>query len=150
MKKIIIVCSAILVTVSTAVAKNFVGNQASEVIINDKQDLLMSSEQTKTSITLNADNLQQPCILSINSSGDILTAEIILDGKLIKSLNNTSEADINLSPYLSRGVNTVKIKGNYSPASSLVSIKLMGDGTSASSQTSGSGTIEYTLLIDVY
>ncbi len=101
-----------------------------------------------TVFNLNAANLSQPHILSIKTSGNQLTGEITVNGKLIKRLNKNSE-NINISPFLSVGEQTVKISARYAPASSSVNVGLSGPGTNVLQQNSGNGILNYTMDVTV-
>ena len=107
-----------------------------------------SSGTQHNSFNLNAANLSQPHILSIKTSGNQLTGEITVNGKLVKRLNKNSE-NINISPFLSVGEQTVKISARYAPASSSVNVGLSGPGTNVLQQNSGNGILNYTMDVTV-
>lgn len=107
-----------------------------------------SSGTQHNSFNLNAANLSQPHILSIKTSGNQLTGQITVNGKLIKRLNKNSE-NINISPFLSVGEQTVKISARYAPASSSVNVGLSGPGTNVLQQNSGNGILNYTMDVTV-
>ena len=107
-----------------------------------------SSGTQHNSFNLNAANLSQPHMLSIKTSGNQLTGEITVNGKLVKRLNKNSE-NINISPFLSVGEQTVKISARYAPASSSVNVGLSGPGTNVLQQNSGNGILNYTMDVTV-
>jgi len=172
---------ALLVTVSTAFAQNFIhsnqSNQSSFVNKDNSSDMssFTSNSQTSSnssnssgyqhnftnsqsnsdssgyqhsSLNLNAVNLRQPHILSINTSGNHLTGEITVNGKVVKRLNHNSEK-INISPFLSVGEQTVKVAARYVPASSSVNVELSGPSTNVTQQNSGNGILNYTMDVTV-
>ncbi|MDZ8051373.1 MAG: hypothetical protein RMX68_003875 [Aulosira sp. ZfuVER01] len=108
-----------------------------------------SSDYQENAISLSADNLSHPHILSINTSGSQLQGKIIFNGKVIKQIRGKS-AYINLSPYLSVGEYTVKIVARYYPTSSSVNVELTGPGIDVTQATSGNGVLNYTLNVSVY
>ncbi|MBR8838630.1 MAG: hypothetical protein DSM106950_32675 [Stigonema ocellatum SAG 48.90 = DSM 106950] len=107
-----------------------------------------SSGTQHNSFNLNAANLSQPHILSINTSGNQLTGEIAVNGKVVKRLSKNSE-QINLSRFLSVGAQRVKISARYAPASSSVNVELSGPGTNVTQQNSGNGILNYTMDVTV-
>ena len=104
----------------------------------------------ETEISLNASDLKQPHILRITTltSATKLTGQIKLDGKVIKTLRN-NKTQINLSPHLTKGRHKIKISGRYTPANSSVKVEFTGPSTQVNQQTSGSGDMGQTLIIDV-
>ncbi|BAZ17296.1 hypothetical protein NIES4071_91740 [Calothrix sp. NIES-4071] len=107
-----------------------------------------SSSIQRSSLNLSATNLKQPQILKINASHARLQGEISVNGKVVQRLNdNTTE--LNLSPYLSVGQQKVEISARYSPSTAAVSVEVQGSGNNISQQTSGTGTVNYTLDLSV-
>jgi len=101
----------------------------------------------RTSITLSAGALRQPCQLTILAPGTNLTGYIKVDGKTVGVLKGSTS--FNLSPYLSKGVRTVEITGKYSPTNAAVQVKLSAVGAQVSQQTSGNGKLNHLLAIAV-
>lgn len=108
-----------------------------------------SSDYQESAISLSADNLSRPHILSINTSGSQLQGKIVMNGKVIKYIRG-KRAYINLSPYLAVGEHTVTISARYSPVSSSVNVEFSGPGINVTEETSGSGLLNYTLNVSVY
>jgi hypothetical protein len=107
-----------------------------------------SSQYQRSTLNLNAASLSQPHILSINSSATQLRGQIVVDGKVVKKLNNKS-SEINLSPYLSMGQHNVEITARYSPPTSGVNIQINGPGTNVTQQNSGDGALNYKIDVNV-
>ncbi len=107
-----------------------------------------SSEYQRSTLNLNAANLSQPHILSINSSATQLRGQIVVDGKVVKKLNKNS-SEINLSPYLSTGQHNVEITARYSPPTSGVNVQINGPGTNVAQQNSGDGALNYKIDVNV-
>ncbi|MDM9379894.1 hypothetical protein QUB80_04170 [Chlorogloeopsis sp. ULAP01] len=161
MKKVLFVacCLGLIATVSTALAQNFISNQSSSINVdsdNDMKGFSSFSEQSsyssgyqQSSLNLSAANLNKPNILRINTSGTQLNGAIILNGKVVKRLNN-NKVEINLSPLLSVGEHKVEISGRYIPKSSGINIEFSGPGTNIVQQTSGNGILNYVLEVSVY
>ncbi len=108
-----------------------------------------SSQSGVLEINLDSANLGQPYILSISAtSGTQLTGQITINGTVVKDLKDNS-VEIDVSPLLSKGTQTIKITGNYQSLESSVEIKLSGPGIEVSQQTSGNGIIDQTLIVNV-
>lgn len=108
-----------------------------------------SSQSGILEINLNSANLGQPYILSISAtSGTQLTGQITINGTVFKDLKDSS-VEVDVSPLLAKGTQTIKITGNYQPVESSVEIKLSGPGIEVSQQTSGNGIIDQTLIVNV-
>lgn len=105
----------------------------------------------ETTVSLDAGDLKQPYILRVriaNANPRLITGEIKLNNRVIKSLSN-NQIEINLSPLLSIGTHKVEISGKYNPANSAVKVELLGGQTQVTQETSGSGTINQILIINV-
>jgi hypothetical protein len=126
----------------TSIETNQQTNQRSQSSSNIQTNIQEST------LSLNSTNLNQPQTLKINSSGTGLKGEISINGKVVQRLDR-NQSKINLSPYLSTGTQKVEIKANYTPASADVSVEIEGSGSNISQQTSGSGTLNYTLNLTV-
>ncbi len=103
-----------------------------------------SSSFQKSTLNLQAANLQNPHVLKINSTGTQLQGKISINGKVVKQLNN-NQSEFNLSPYLSVGQQKVEISANYTPPSAAVNVEVNGSGNNISQQTGGNGSLNYKL-----
>ena len=160
MKRIIfLVCGAILLTISAAFADNVVNNNQSTLTQSDINNMHgnTSSSTTFTSnssgyqrgrVSLSAANLSQPHILKIETSATQLSGKIIVNGKLVKNLNDKT-TEINLSPYLSVGEHKVEISANYAPATSSIKVEMNAPNSNVTQQTSGNGILNYQLNVSV-
>lgn len=110
----------------------------------------VKQQTQETSINIDASDLRYPHFLRVNVSQSVtqLQGQIKLDGKLIKTLSDRS-TQINLSPYLSQGTNVLKISGQYFPPDAAIAVEFTGPHTQISQQTSGSGSLNQTLIIEV-
>lgn len=109
---------------------------------------LNSSVQQTTAISLDSNSLKTPQILSVKATGKTeLIGQIIINGKAIAKLQ--SSQSLNLSPYLSQGINQVEILGSYKPRTSLVKIQFSGSDTLATQQVSGNGQLQQILTIKI-
>jgi hypothetical protein len=106
------------------------------------------SDYQESSVHLSQANLKQPHILSIHTSGLQLQGYITHNGKVIQQICGR-RFQINLSPYLSRGKNGVRISARYFPKSSSVTVAFRGTGVNVNQQTSGSGILNYVLNLSV-
>jgi hypothetical protein len=143
-------CVALIFTIKTAIAQNnhssFVNSESMTTFSNQQSN--DSSGYQQSIINLNAANLNQPHILSVSTSGTELHGEISVDGKVLKQLSKNT-FQMNLSPYLSLGQHTVEISARYAPASSSASMELNGPGINVTQQTSGNGTLNYSITVTV-
>ncbi|MBF2017494.1 MAG: hypothetical protein IGS23_20255 [Rivularia sp. T60_A2020_040] len=157
---IFLICStAVLMTISAVFVGNFLNNHQSTVAqsdINNMQDNT-SSSTTFTSnssgyqrgtVSLSGANLSQPHILKIETSATKLNGKIIVNGKVVKNLNNKT-TEIDLSRYLSVGEHQVEISANYSPAMSPITVEFNAPNSNVTQQTSGNGNLKYQLDISV-
>lgn len=110
---------------------------------------LNSFVQQTTAISLDATALKTPYILSVKATGTTeLIGQIAVNGKAIAKLQG-SQVSLNLSSYLSQGINQVEISGNYKPKTSSVKIQFSGSDTLATQQVGGNGQLQQTLIIKI-
>ncbi|MEM9906968.1 MAG: hypothetical protein AAF921_18285 [Cyanobacteria bacterium P01_D01_bin.44] len=109
-----------------------------------------SSQTQQTQVDIDAVDLASPHILEITASGvSQLSGEVLLDGVVIKTLSG-EQLTIDLADYLETGSNMIEVMGRYSPASASVQLTLDGPGLSLSQQTSGSGHLSQTFVLEVW
>ena len=103
-----------------------------------------------TVINLSSDELKESYVLKISGSryNSQLTGNIKLNGLIIAKLTDNS-TQINLSPLLNKGKNTVDIIGNYTPITSIFKVELIGVNTQVTQENTGNGNIENTLIVYV-
>ncbi|MBD2773138.1 hypothetical protein [Iningainema tapete] len=155
-------CIACVVSLTTACTENIASSSQTSVHTESSSDdmnnsTVFSSQRSSSdssgyqhsAVTLSADDLRQPHILRINTSGSQLSGEITVNGRVVKRFTNNQE-EINLSPLLSKGEHKVQISARYAPVSSSVSLELSSPDTNVSQQTSGNGIINYTLDLSVH
>jgi uncharacterized protein YxeA len=168
MKKIVFVAAGmvLIVSVGAAVAQNFSRSSQSSFVQSEsnsengddmnsfssfslQQSSSNSSSYQQTTLSLSAANLNQPHILSINSSGNQLNGEITINGKAIKRFTN-NKVEIDLSPYLSVGEQKIQISARYAPVGSAVNVQVSGPGTNIMQQTKGDGVLNSTINLSVH
>jgi hypothetical protein len=110
--------------------------------------LLGSSNYQKATISVKKENLGQPHMLKINSGGSKLKGEIVMNNQVIQEIND-NKLEINLSPYLSKGEQILKVRGKYEPASSTVDLELSSPENNTIQQSSGTGKLDYQLTFNV-
>ncbi len=117
------------------------GRSNGEITINQSQE---------STINISSANLRRPYTLRVSTAtaGARLNGEVRLNGAVVQRLRN-NRTEINLSPRLSRGSNTIEISGTYRPASSSVRIEFVGSNTRISQQNQGSGSLNQTLTVNV-
>ncbi|MCT7976673.1 hypothetical protein [Laspinema olomoucense] len=104
----------------------------------------LSQTQETTGITVDSD----PLALEVwGDRGTYINAEIVIDGKVVETIRGNYTA-INLSSYLNPGTNEIEITGNYTPANSNIYVELTGDRNMVRHETSGTGRLNQTLLLD--
>lgn len=123
-------------------------NQPNRWLYNNTQALRAQQSQSSM-INLSANSLRQPCILSITSTNNaILTGQITLGSRVIRKFRG-SRNFLDLSPYLSRGINNIKISGYYQPVQSQVKIEFSAPNNKISQQISGNGKLSQSLVLSV-
>lgn len=115
---------------------------------SSSQSYINSSGFQQMSVSLNAVNLSQPHILKIKTSGQELTGQIILNDKVIQEIKGR-HVEVNLSPFLSRGEQKIKIFASYFPVDSSVSLELDTPNTQLSQQSNSNGRLNASLNITV-
>lgn len=131
---------------SSSSSQSFSQSSSSSQSVNKSSS---SSQSGVLEINIDSANLAQPYILSVSAtSGTQLTGQITINGTVVKDLKDSS-VEIDVSPLLAKGTQTIKITGNYQPVESSVEIKLSGPGIEVSQQTSGNGIIDQTLIVNV-
>lgn len=109
----------------------------------------VQQQTQETTINLSANDLKSPYWLSIRTpNATKVQGQIKLNGKVIQSLNDQN-TQINLSSYLSVGINEITITGNYYPAQASVTVELNGNNNNITQQTSGSGSLNQSLRVEV-
>lgn len=157
---IFIICgAAVLITISAAFANTFVSNNQTTIIQSDINNMQNNSSSSTTFTTnssgyqrgrvrLNSVTLSQPHILKLETSAIRLTGKIIVNGKVVKNLNNQT-TNIDLSPYLSAGEHKVEISANYTPKNSAIKVELNTPNSNMVQQTNGNGVLNYQLEVSV-
>ncbi len=103
-----------------------------------------SQTQETTGITVDSDELA----LEVRGDrGTYIRAEITIDGRVVETIRGNYTA-IDLSSYLKRGKNEIEITGSYTPAKSTIYVELTGDQNTVMQETSGTGRINQTLILD--
>lgn len=130
--------------------KKYRGRNNTYQKIRHDNSFSQSYQEQQTTVNLRASDLDKPHVLSISASQKEiqLTAEVSLNGQLIKSLTGNHNM-LDLSPYLSLGKQIVSISGNYTPSHSSVKIELSGQTTHISQETGGSGELRQQLIFNV-
>jgi hypothetical protein len=106
-------------------------------------------QQTTTSIiSIDRENLRQPQMLKVETSGARLNGHITINKNRIIKLTEKQKS-INISSYLFRGENIIEISGIYSPQNSQITIEFFGTGNQITQQTSGSGILKHMLIVNV-
>jgi len=119
-------------------------------IASNNQHYMSSFQQQKTAINLNKSNLKIAQSLKITTAENTqIVGDITVNNVFLKTINR-NQVSVNLSPYLSSGINYVEISGNYKPVQNSVQIEFSGPGTKVTQQTGGNGILRQTLIIAVH
>lgn len=105
-------------------------------------------QTTTSTISIDRANLSQPQMLKLDASNARLNGHITINKNRTIKLAEKQKS-INISPYLFRGENIVEISGTYYPQNSLITIEFSGSGNQVIQQSSGSGILKHTLIINV-
>jgi len=117
---------------------------------NPSRNQGISIQTQESTINISSNNLRKPntLIISGTTPGTQLNGDVRINGVVVQRLRN-NRTQINLSPRLSRGNNTIEISGGYSPTSSSVQILFSGPNTRISQETEGNGILNQTLIVNV-
>jgi hypothetical protein len=131
-----------------AIAQNLVHiSQVNNSIIQQSSN---SSQTQTTVIDIDSPALRTPHVLKVSAPVNTkLSGRILINGKVIQQFGNQG-ISLNLSPYLSRGKQTIEISGRYTPAQSSMQVNFSGAGTQVSQQTGGNGVLKQTWVINVH
>ncbi|MEA5595230.1 hypothetical protein [Rivularia sp. UHCC 0363] len=155
-----LICStAMVITITIAFVNNFSDNNQSTIAQSDLNNMQKNTTSSTTftsnssgyqrgTVSFSAANLSQPHLLKIETSATKLSGKIVVNGKVVKNLNNKT-TEIDLSPYLSVGEHKVEISANYTPATSPIKVELNAPNSNVTQQTSGNGILNYQLDITV-
>ena len=102
----------------------------------------------QAAVNVDSQNLVLPYILNIKISGTQLTGQVKVNGRIIKQFNS-NDNQLNLSPFLSIGKNTIEILAPYSPSLTFMGLELLGPDIRVVQQTSGTGVLSHTLIVIV-
>lgn len=110
---------------------------------------LNSSVQQTTAISLGSTALKTPQILSVKATGNTkLIGQITVNGKAIAKLQD-DRVSLNLSSYLTLGINKIEILGSYKPETASVEIQFFGSDTLATQQIGRYGQLQQILIIKI-
>ncbi len=121
---------------------------APESSVYSSSRIIQANNTQRTSVTLNATALRQPCWLTVAIADGQLNGQIKIGNQIIQSLKG-SRTRVNLAPYLSSGTKTIDISGKYQPMRGSLQIEFSGAGTQVSQQVSGSGSFNHSLIVTV-
>lgn len=104
----------------------------------------------ESSLELERADLRDPYTLTVRPSAETiqLKGTILLNGKTLKPLSN-GVIQINLSPYLRQGRQTLQVMGRYRPVEASVEIALIGPSAETTQTIGGNGILNQTILITV-
>lgn len=108
----------------------------------------LTQTRSSTAVSLRSSALNQPHILQVSAiAGTEVSGTVMLDGRELSSFDENG-IRLDLAPHLLPGRHTVQILGRYTPNGG-VSVSFTGTQTRVSQQTSGDGTLDQTLIIEV-
>lgn len=144
-------CLAILA--QTAIAQQWVATSlpsALQTSVGAETHLAMTSYQRQTNtVTLRRDLLDEPHYLTLRSEGaSRLNGQILINDRIVRNLDAGS-LTVDLAPYLTTGTTTVTLTADYAPTNASVVLRFEGPETTVSQQLSGTGQLNYQLVLDV-
>jgi hypothetical protein len=107
-----------------------------------------------TTVSIDRADLRQPHILRVrgsinNTAIPMQRVDVKLNGKVIKSIANSS-LELNLAPLMmAKGRYEVEVAGTTNQSDVTISLKFTGPNTQVNQQSSGAGEIAQKLVINV-
>jgi hypothetical protein len=106
-----------------------------------------------TSISIDRADLTQPHILRVQGSANnspirMQRVEVKVNGKVVRSIVNKS-LELNLAPMMKVGRYEIEISGTSPRPDDTISVNFIGKNTNVSQQSSGTGVVNQTLVINV-
>lgn len=106
-----------------------------------------------SSVSIDRADLSQPHILRVqgsanNSPVQMKKIDVKVNGKLVKSIANSS-LELNLAPMMKTGSYEVEISATAPSSDDTISVNFNGKNTNVTQQSSGSGTVNQKLVINV-
>jgi hypothetical protein len=104
----------------------------------------------ESSLELDLADLRDPHTLTVRPSAETIQLQgtITLNGKTLKPLSN-GVLQLNLSPYLRQGRQTLQVIGRYRPVEASVEIVLEGPSAEIAQTVGGNGIVNQKIAIDV-
>lgn len=107
-----------------------------------------STQRSVNTVYLSSHKLSEPHLLKLATTGNDLSGNMVLDGKTIKEINS-EDFELDLAPYLSPGTHKLIITVKSMSPDNSVSLQLNAPGNSFNHNTSGNGTMEHVLNLNV-
>ncbi len=123
-------------------------SQSSSTTTSNSSSSSSSTQRSINTIYLSSYKLSEPHILKLETSGDDLSGYVVLDNKTIKEING-SDFELDLAPYLSLGTHKLIIKVDSMSPRNSVSLQLNTPGNSVNHNSSGNGTMEHVINLNV-
>lgn len=110
--------------------------------------LVQSAQRQVNTVTLDAANLSEPHILTIETTAD-LNGDIVINGESVTALT-TGTTTLDVAPYL-RGTATatISITGSYSPKDAAIRLQFEGPNILVEQQSTGAGQLDYQLNLNL-
>ncbi|MBD2101409.1 hypothetical protein H6F94_11055 [Leptolyngbya sp. FACHB-261] len=102
----------------------------------------------ETAIRLSREDLQQPAILEVQTSGRWLQGTVAINGQTVANLSQP-RTTIRLNRWLRQGTQRIDISGRYGSIDHSLQIQFRAGGTVTSQQTRGTGSFRQTLRLIV-
>lgn len=107
-----------------------------------------STQRSLNTVYLSSAKLSEPHLLKLETSGNDLSGYVVLDGKTIKEING-SDFELDLASYLSPGTHKLIIKIDSMSPENSVSWRIDAPGNSVNHSSSGNGTMEHVINLNV-
>jgi hypothetical protein len=146
----VLLVSNSMVTIAADANSNAVSVSQSTVTVSTDVD---GSQVQSTTISVDRADLTQPHILRVQGSANdfpirMQRVVVKVNGKVVKSIANNS-LELNLAPMMKVGRYRVEISGRSPRIDDTISMNFTGKNTNVTQQSSGTGTINQTLVINV-
>ena len=148
------------ITVDTDTGRIEINDGEIKIDGRDIKDMNTSSSQSSSSsssnsiqrsvntVYLSSHKLSEPHLLKLATTGNDLSGNMVLDGKTIKEISS-EDFELDLAPYLSPGTHKLIITVKSMSPDNSISLQLDAPGNSFNHNTSGNGTMEHVLNLNV-
>jgi hypothetical protein len=139
-------------SVTSASSSSSSSSASSTVISSNTVNVTANSSDggSFASVSISKADLRYPHLLRISTDRGIERAEVKINGKLVKSIVNESQLEVDLAPLMPNvGRYEVEISGTVPLPTDTVSVKFIGKNSKIDQQSSGNYNLDRKIVIDV-